>query len=322
MTQIENEEMAQYLNRVKGMKSNQTFESRRTALRRFSEWLQDTGRAVLEIDALDLEDYLVALSNQNYAPNTIGVYFDGVRNFYGYLERKGEIEENPASNVRQSNLRSVTSGSKKHDNSDIVYVTAEEKEKLVENVPEPRLRNELIVKLLWMTGVRGKELSDIKVEDIDRDERSIWVYSTKTDSSRTVFYQPSLDFLLDKWLDGGYRDAHGPAATSPYLFPGKECEKLSPRFIRNAVSAAAERAGIQEPLYEDASGATRYRIGTHSLRHGHCVHALKSGINIRTIQKQAGHSSLEVTQKYLRIVDDDVKEEYKQFGDTESESFS
>ncbi|MFB6236098.1 MAG: tyrosine-type recombinase/integrase [Halopenitus sp.] len=322
MVEIENEEMKQYLDRVKGMKSNQTFESRRTALRRFSKWLQETDRTVMEIDGLDLEDYLVALSNQNYAPNTIGVYFDGVRNFYGYLERKGEIEESPASNVRQSNLRSVTSGSKKHNNSDIVYVTAEEKEQLVEHAPEPRMRNRLIIRLLWQTGVRGKELSDIQLEDLDRDSRSIHIYSTKTDSSRTVFYQPSLDFLLDKWLDGGYRDAHVPGDKSAYLFPGKEREKLGPRWIRGAVTTAAERAGIQEPLYEDAGGATRYRIGSHSLRHGHCVHALKSGINIRTIQKQAGHSSLEVTQKYLRIVDDDVKEEYKQFGDTESESFS
>lgn len=314
----DNDAMNRYLDRIEGMKAIETFESRRTALRRFNSWLADTDESVTQIDALGIEDFLSSLSTEGYAPNTIATYYDGVRNFFNYLERVGLINENPVSNVNQSNLRSMTSGTKKHNETDIVYITKEEKEQLVEHAPKPRLRNRLIIRLLWQTGVRGKELSDIKLNHVDRDERSIWIYSTKTDSSRTVFYQPSLDFLVDKWLDGGYRDAHGPADLSPYLFTGKECERLRPRFIRNAVTAAAEEAGIQEVMYEAVDGASRYRIGTHSLRHGHAVHALKSGINIRTLQKHLGHSTLDTTEKYLQLLDDDVREEYYQrFGDGE-----
>jgi len=310
--------MNQYLNRIEGMKATQTFGSRRTALRRFRSWLEQTGQTATDINALDIEDYLAMLSSEGYAPNTISTYYDGVRNFYNFLERKDEVEENPAANVNNSNLRSITSGTRKHNETDVVYVTGEEKEQLVEHASTPRVRNELIIRLLWQTGVRGKELSDVKVEHLDREERSIWIYSTKTDSSRTVFYQPSLDFLLDKWIDGGYRDAHGPADTSPHLFPGKECEKLRPRFIRKAVTEAAERAGIQEEMYEAVDGSKRHRIGAHALRHGHAVAALRSGINMRTLQKHLGHSSLNTTEKYLRILDDDVKEAYQKFGDTDA----
>jgi len=313
---IENDKMNQYLNRIEGMKASQTFGSRRTALRRFNTWLDSTDQTATDIDALDIEDYLAMLSSEGYAPNTISTYYDGVRNFYNFLERKGVMDENPAKNVNNSNIRSITSGTKKHNETDVVYVTEDEKEQLVEHVPNPRVRNELIVRLLWQTGVRGKELSDVKLDHIDRDQRSIWVYSTKTDSSRTVFYQPSLDFLLDQWIDGGYRDAHGPANTSKYLFPGKECEKLRPRFIRNAVTEAAENAGIQEEMYEAVDGSSRHRIGSHSLRHGHAVYALRSGINIRTLQKHLGHSTLTVTEKYLQIVNEDVQNEYQRFGDT------
>lgn len=316
---IDHDQMNQYLNRIEGMKAAQTFGSRRTALRRFKKWLDETDQAATDIDALDLEDYLATLSTEGYAPNTISTYYDGVRNFYNFLERKGVINENPAANVNKSNLRSITSGTKKHNETDVVYVTAEEKEQLVEHVPDPRVRNELLIRLLWQTGVRGKELSDVKVEHVDREERSIWIYSTKTDSSRTVFYQPSLDFLLDKWLDGGYRDAHGPADTSPYLFPGKECEKLQARFIRETVTEAAERAGIQEEMYEAVDGSTRHRIGSHALRHGHAVAALRAGINIRTLQKHLGHASLDTTEKYLQLLDDDVRDEYhSRFGETNS----
>jgi len=311
--------MNQYLNRIEGMKASQTFGSRRTALRRFKKRLDNTGQSAADINALDLEDYLATLSTEGYAPNTISTYYDGVRNFYSFLERKGVIDENPAANVNKSNLRSITSGTKKHNETDIVYITQKEKEQLVENAPNPRVRNELIVRLLWQTGVRSKELSDIKLENINQEERSIWVYSIKTDSSRTVFYQESLDFLLNKWLSGGYRDAHGPADSSPYLFPGKECERLQARFIRETVTEAAERAGIQEEMYEAVDGSKRHRVTAHAIRHGHAIMSIRVGINIRTLQKHLGHSTIQTTERYLQLLDDDVREEYhSRFGETKS----
>jgi integrase/recombinase XerD len=98
----------------------------------------------------------------------------------------------------------------------IVYITPEEKEALVENVPTPTLRNELVIRLLWQTGVQKSELVEIELENIDRDEWSIKVWSNKTREWRTVLYQTSLDFLMEQWLDGGHRDSYVPAGDSPY----------------------------------------------------------------------------------------------------------
>lgn len=44
------------------------------------------------------------------------------------------------------------------------------------------------------------------------------------------------------------------------------------------------------------------------------IHALKSGIDVRTVQKHLGHSSLEITMNYLQLMDEDVKEGYQRFG--------
>jgi len=318
MSEFENDHMNRFLKRVKGMKSAGTHEARKNALRRFNEWLEETGYDPTEIGALEIEDFLAHLANKGYAPNSIDSSLSGVRLFYKFLDRKDVIEENPADEIDQSNLRSLTNGTKKHNEADVVYVTEDEKEAMVEHAPSPQLRNRLIIRLLWQTGVRGHELAGMELENIDREERSIRVYSSKTDDWRTVYYQPSLDFLLDQWIDSGYRDAYGPSTTSPYLFPSQRSEQISRQTVGKLVVQAAKNAGCQEQMYTDAGGKPKWRVTTHSLRHGHAIHALKSGVDIRTLQKHLGHKNLDTTERYLRILDDDVKEAYRKFGDTDT----
>lgn len=319
MSEFENDHMNRFLQRVKGMKSEGTYETRKNALRRFNEWLDQTGYEATEIGPLEIEDFLAYLANEGYAPNSIDSYLSGVRLFYKFLDRKDIIEVNPADEIDQSNLRSLTKGTKKHHEADIVYCTEDEKEAMVEHAPSPQLRNRAIIRLLWQTGVRCHELAGMELEHLDRDQRSIRVYSRKTDDWRTVYYQPALDFLLQQWLDSGYRDAYEPADESPYLFPSQQSEQISQRTIGRLVVQAAKNAGCQEQMYTDAGGHPKMRITPHSLRHSHAVHALKSNISLRTLQKHLGHSSLDTTVRYLRLLDDDVREEFhSRFGDTNS----
>lgn len=129
-----------------------------------------------------------------------------------------------------------------------------------------------------------------------------------------MFYQPSLDLLLDQWLDRGYRDSNLPAQSSPYLFLTQRSEQLHDSTVTDkVVKPAAQAAGIQEVMYEDQSGSKRYRVTPHALRHGHAINALKSDIDVRRVQQHLGHSSLEITMEYLQFIDEDVKEAYERF---------
>lgn len=307
-----------YLDRVEGLKSEATYRTFKTNLRNFDQWVEESGLDLREMGPLDVEDYFIHLNNEGYAPNTVASRFEAVRSFYQFLAGKlSAIEESPVDDLKRSDY--VEKGTKKHDKADVVYVTEDEKEALVEHVPSPTLRNELILRLLWQTGVRKSELVEIGLDDLDREERSIRIWSNKTKEWRTVYYQSSLDLLLDQWVDGGYRASYTPAASSTYLFVSERSEQISTKTVnRKIVKEAAEKAGIQEVMYTDKSGNSRYRVTAHALRHGHGVHALKSGIDVRTVQKHLGHSKLEMTMKYLQLLDEDIKEGYRRFGATAS----
>lgn len=310
-----NELIEKHLSRVEGKKSQGTYEKRKVDLKNFAGWLDaNSYEDCTSLGWLDLEDYLMEQSNQGYSPNTVKSRFQSLRGLYKFLSKIDEYEDNPMDQLKRSEF--INGNSEKYDGDQPAYVTEEEMEAMAENVPKPTLRNELLIRLLWQTGVRRGELISIDLSDIDREERSIDIWSEKTSETRTVFYQPSLDLLLDQWIDGGYRSSYLHAEESDSLFLAPQ-GRLSNVRLGPIVKEAAENAGIQEVKCKDQQGRERNRITAHSLRHGHAVHALKSGIDIRNLQKHLGHADIERTSEYLQLIDDDVKEAYRQFGVTD-----
>jgi integrase/recombinase XerD len=166
---------------------------------------------------------------------------------------------------------------------------------------------------LFQTGVRSKEVRNIRLRDINRDERSITVADAKSEKFRTVYYN-DLEPLLSEWLDLGRRASMRPADDSPYLFLTNRSEQLSQNRPNRIVKEAAENAGIQETIYEDAKGGERYRITTHALRHGFARHCVKSGMDISFLKELMGHENLETTKVYLNYTDQDKQEEVRKHG--------
>jgi integrase/recombinase XerD len=134
----------------------------------------------------------------------------------------------------------------KSKTADIVYIRAEEMEKLAENAPQPKLRNELMLRLLWQTGLRRSEIAIIKLENINREERSIEIWSPKTEDWRTVYYQPSLDTLLTTWVDRGGRLSFAEAQESDYLFPTRRAEHIVPMQVNEIVKNRQRTQGFKK----------------------------------------------------------------------------
>lgn len=311
-------DVSDFLDRADQITSGGTGTARRTDLRLFSQWYD--GEDPTELTWEDVEAYLIHLLDEGYQDKTVERRFSSLSSLFSYLDEKKEVvEDDPTDKVDVSDLVDGTTMKAEYErNSEgVVYITPDEKEDLCEHVPAPQVRNELIVRLLWQTGLREHELRGIRLEDVDREERRIKIHSAKTHENRTVAYQPNLDLFLDQWI-GEFRPGYAVAAESEYLFLTPKKQKMAQGSASLMVKKAAHDAGIQEAMGEDAAGNTRWRVTAHTLRHSHGVQAVKDDVQLRYIQKHMGHADLSTTEKYLRVTEEDVTDAmHDRFGRTE-----
>ena len=137
-------------------------------------------------------------------------------------------------------------------------------------------RNHLILTVLWQTGLRAAEISNLRKKDIQTD--TIIVRGGKGGKDRVIPVKSETRNLLLIYSDQMRSDER--------LFP------VSTRQIRNIVYK-----------YSD--------LHPHTFRHSFAVHCLQGGMNIRALQKILGHSGLNTTQVYLDLVGSDLKDEYQ-----------
>jgi site-specific recombinase XerD len=147
-----------------------------------------------------------------------------------------------------------------------------------------KLRDRAILAVLYGSGLRVAEATQLKPRDIDARRQVLWVRQGKGRKDRQTLLPAKLLELL-RW----YWKAERPG---DWLFPGRDRTRpVSPKAVYLACRDAAQVAGIQKPVHP------------HLLRHAFATHLLESGVNLRTIQLLLGHANLESTARYLQVAD-------------------
>lgn len=290
-------------------RSDSTAQTYARRLDLFCDWLtQEREKEIDEATTEDVRDHLDWLHSEGYAEDSLMGTRSAISQYWQVMDVDGD---NPVDGIVES--WATKSDKEKATREKRYYLSREQVADLIENVPDPTTRNEIVVKLLYQTGCRRSELATIRVDDIDRDSRTITVWDEKDDEPRKVAYQAPLDTPLSVWLDVKRPQVYG-AEDSEYLFPTSQSEHISGETIRKVVKTAAENAGIQDSYGEDAEGRNRALITPHVLRHTHAVHAAENGVPAPHLQKTLGHTKIDVTQIYLEIAQDDAVEMLKDRG--------
>lgn len=151
--------------------------------------------------------------------------------------------------------------------------------RLIERTPEGR--DQVIVKLIYVSGIRVSELCDLTWGDAIRrgDGGQITVFG-KGGKTRAVLLKPRTWQMLE-----ALRGTAG--LLDPIFRSRKGGGKLDPSQVRRILYAAAERAGLGK------------KVSPHWLRHAHASHALDRSAPIHLVQATLGHSSIATTGKYL-----------------------
>lgn len=297
---------------------------------KFEDWLQENrGRTLLEADTSDLRVHLEEMATatpdrDEYAPTSITRRRSAVSQFYKLGQAVTEdystgvtLPENPSEELEQTWSLGDTKKSAGIDSQEgIYYLTPGEISRLEQHVEAPKLRNRLLCRLLFNTGVRRGELATITLEALDREERTIRIPAMKSPKPRTVTYSEEyVGFLLDRWLDGGHRDAVlvGRTEENDYLFPTGKRPHISGDWLNQMIKKAADNAGLQKTVASYSDGREIHKVTAHTLRHSYAVQAVNSGIDVRSLQRILGHEDLDTTMIYLRIAEQDYIDESRKF---------
>ena len=306
-------------------KHNETSaENRRSNTRAWIRWCEETGRDINEVDTTDLRAHLDTIYKQ-VADTSFGARVNSISKFYIWASGRGHLDSNPCEgfSIQDSNYEVNPNASQKYrvlrqeagdtDGSRaILSISPESVERIAEHPGSPATRNELIIRLFWQTGVRASEMANIKLDDVYRDERRIHIYTSKTTGddenyTRNVYWQPSLDYLMDEWIDIK-RETYSTAATSDYLFLSMHSETIEPNYLSRIVKEAAQRAGENEVMYEDAAGRKRWLVTAHTLRHSfatYCANVTEMPLHI--LSELLGHRKIDTTLKYVSKDEETIK---------------
>ena len=168
----------------------------------------------------------------------------------------------------------------KRDRKIPVVLTKDEVKKLIDSIKNKK--SKLMVSLMYACWFRVSELVNLKIADIDFENKTGNIRQAKGRKDR-VFNIPNSLFEQLKEQAENQKERN-----QEYLFSGLN-GKLTQRNLQKIVSKYAQKAEIKKSVH------------CHTLRHSFATHLLENGTDIRIIQEMLGHSDLNTTQLYAHI---------------------
>ena len=240
-----------------------------------------------------IRGWVVSLMSQDLDPRTVNRKVACLRSFYKFLLRTHQIEANPMLRIKAPKM------AKKLPE----FVSEESLNRMLNSFEFEDTftgaRDQLVLEMLYGTGIRLSELLGITDNELDSSARTVRV-TGKGNKQRLVPLNPSLLLVVEKYQ--ARRAAEfGPAAANKPLFltdKGEPLyEKLVYRTVKKYLSQVSTSAAHQHP---------------HALRHAFATHLLGKGADLNAIKELLGHASLAATQVYTHLSVDRLKSVFEQ----------
>ena len=271
--------------------SENTMASYLRDLRQLQDYLRrGTCRILAEADEEVLQQCLSELRETGKSASTLARNIASWKNFYSYLLRIGEIEENPAEKL----------SSEKTEHKLPEILTSREVELLLsqpQTMDDKGFRDKAMLELMYATGIRVSELIGLNVADVNFSAGSIRCCSKNRE--RFIPMYPYAMTILREYVDR-IRPRMMISSEQEALFVNMSGERMSRQGFWKIIKSYQVRANIKK------------EITPHTLRHSFAAHLLENGADLRSVQKMLGHSDISTTMFYTRLVPNSIRDVYRQ----------
>ena len=288
--------IAQFLEHGQSVRnlSDRTLRAYQSDLAQFHIHMSDT--PAVEITPEHLEGYLDKMSGGPYRDTSIRRKVAALKVFFRFLEEQGIVGESPARRLKikkpvENRVPTVLS------TREVRALLAAPKEQVTElaslrdqsagsrNRYFCAVRDNVILELLFSTGIRIGELVALNIGDVDLDKHQIQITGRATRGRLVTLASEVVVEALRQYLELRSERALSTAA----LFVGRSGTRLTIYSIENIFKKHVRLAEIKR------------HVTPHSLRHTMAAMLVSSGTDIKEVQEILGHASILSTQVYTRL---------------------
>jgi integrase/recombinase XerD len=231
-----------------------------------------------------LASHVRSLQTEGISARSIGRHIATIRNFYSYLAREGEIQNDPAEFLNAPRTWSTIPK----------YLNQEEIDRLLVAPPEDKpvgLRDRAMLQLLYATGLRVSELCGLPMSSVERSLGVLRV-TGKGNKQRLVPFGEPAGKALDSYL----------ATARPALLKGRASKFLFVTARRSSKGSPMTRQCFWTLLrgYGKRAGIFR-NLTPHVIRHSFATHLVEGGADLRSVQIMLGHADISTTQVYTHV---------------------
>lgn len=289
-------------------KDNDTIKAYRLDLEKFV--LAFGSKVPTELKAAELKEYLDALTTRTgkrVSVSTQNRHYATISCFFNWLIRESKLIENPIKNVQR---RKANKDAGETNSKDIIrYLDKETIAQIMNNAKS--VREEFLFDLLYSSGLRISEALALNIQDIRNG--IIQVRAGKGNRARVTYMSKHTEKLFRKYLEKRVPDR-------AVLFKAKNIEEA--QALKNEGALFTTNNGTRlgyhraNQLFKQASKGIKNPDGTpltiHQLRHTFCTERV-GHIDIRVLQKLAGHSDIRTTLRYAKVADKVAREQFEKF---------
>ena len=230
-----------------------------------------------ELDSENVRSFAASLYRKGLSPRSIQRQLSAARTFFRYLLREKHVKKNPVASVS-----APKSGKRLPENLD-----ADRMARLLNISGKGPLvaRDRAMLELMYSSGLRLAELTDLDLGDIDIADATTRV-TGKGNKDRILPVGRYALEALTTWLKERVALA---AVDETALFVSIKGTRLSPRSVQARVDYWAKRQGINTKVYP------------HLFRHSFATHLLESSHDLRAVQELLGHANISTTQIYTHL---------------------
>jgi site-specific recombinase XerD len=282
-------------------KSPKTISGYEMALRNFIWYCrQNDFPEVQKLTAVHIRHFLWYLASEPHRWNstspaakrqvtstTVNGYFRALRTFFNWLEREELVIENPFKNLKPPKIDKKVIQALSPAEIDRLF-------KLCSGKSTLDVRNKAILSVFLDTGLRISELANLTIDDVNVDNASLLIRHGKGGKQRVVRIGVKAQKALWKYITL-YRKGN-----SNRLFQNRSGESMGVLGIKILIKRLGDRAKV--------------KVHPHKLRHTFAISFLRAGGDVFSLQYLLGHSTLQMTQRYLQSLNaNDAANAHKKF---------